>query len=171
MGNFYCYNLENKLLTKNLSLQLYRRFGQSMPTIICLGSDKVLSDMVGVLVGDKLKQLGIKTFVFGDSCHTVELKNLEFLLSKIQNKNILYIDSGISKNKGNIFFCPDGIRLKNGKKYSGASICAGTIYLENNKIMLANTSYRNIVKYVEIIVQSIINYANFITQLNKYSKF
>ena len=162
MNKIYCYDLNYKFLTSSLSAKLLKRFGRDIPTVVCLGSDKVLSDMIGVLVADKLKNLNINTYVFGGSDFVVSTKNIDYLLSKISSKNILFVDSAISKTKNNIFFNCEGIKLKNNKFYQGASICAGTIFFNDNKIQLAEVGIKQVNEYVDNIVLSITDYLSYL---------
>lgn len=156
-----CLNKDDRFLTSTLAAKLLKRFGGTPPTIICLGSDKVLSDMVGVLVADRLKQAGVKTYVYGGSNFVVTTKNIDYLLKKIGTNNILFVDSAVATQCNNIYFNCNGIKLKNNKIYDGASICAGTIFLKNNKLQLAGTPLKQVLDYVNKIVLAITDYFSF----------
>lgn len=162
MNSLNTFNINDRFLTSNLSTKLLKRFGSNVPIIICLGSDKVLSDMVGIFVADKLKKLNIKTKVFGGSDFVITNKNLDILLKKIDNKNLLFIDSAISNKKNIIYFNNNGIRLKNNKFYSGASISASTVFFSSGKIQLANIAYKKVKNYADNIVLAITDYLSYI---------
>ena len=162
MEKISCFDTNYRFITSSLSAKLLKKFGNNIPTIVCLGSDKVLSDMVGILVADKLKKLNIKTYVYGGSDFVITTKNLDCLLSKINCSNILFIDSAICKEKNNIYYNPKGIKLKNNKFYDGASIGAGTIFLKKDKIKLADIGLKEIINFVNIIVLSITDYLSFV---------
>lgn len=164
MNNICSFDLNYRFLTSSLSAKLLKKFGSNVPTIVCLGSDKVLSDIVGVLVADKLKNLNINTYVFGGSNFVVTTKNIDILIKNINSKNILFVDSAICKSNNQIFFNEQGIKLKNNKFYSGASICAGTIFIKNNKLQLAGTSFKQITAFVDSIVLAITDYLSYLPQ-------
>lgn len=158
-------DIKSKFVTYDLSSKLLKRFGRSIPTIICLGSDKVLSDMVGVFVADKLKKACVSAKVFGGTELPITKNNLDVLLEKIDNKNILFVDSSISDKQDAITFCKTGITLHGGDFYSGASINAGTISKNGQKLMFANTSYKKIMQFVEVISTSILDFVDYVKLL------
>ncbi|MGN1221958.1 MAG: DUF1256 domain-containing protein [Christensenellales bacterium] len=162
MQNLLKYDISDKFLTSSLSADLLKRFGKDVPTIVCLGSDKVLSDMVGILVADKLKKLKVNTLVFGGSDFVVTSKNIDCLLNKINSNNILFIDSAITQTKNHVFFNNKGIKLKNNKFYKGASICAGTIFYKDNKIQLANIGLKQVNSFAKNIILSITDYLSYL---------
>ena len=162
MQNILKYEIGDRFLTSSLSANLLKRFGKNVPIIVCLGSDKVLSDMIGVLVADKLKKLDVKAFVYGGSDFVITNKNIDYLLNKINSKNILFVDSSITQQKNNIIFNNTGIKLKNNKFYHGASICAGTIFVKNNQLQLACIGLKQICTFVNNIVLSITDYLSFV---------
>lgn len=162
MENLFKYDICDKFLTSRLSANLLKRFGKNVPTIVCVGSDKVLSDMVGVLVADKLKKLNICTHIYGGSDFVVTSKNLDCLLNKIGTTNILFVDSAITKTKNCVFFNNKGIKLKNNKFYGGASICAGTIFYKDNKIQLANIGLKQVNNFANNIILSITDYLSYL---------
>ena len=166
MNNICKFNLKNNFSSRDLSCCLLKKFGKNMPIVVCLGSDKVLSDMVGVLVADKLKQKNIPLKVFGGSKLPIGGNNLDFLLKNLSSKNILFVDSVLTNFVGNVYFSPKGITLKNGRQYAGASIGAGTIFLKNNRVLLAQTSYVEVLMFANTIVDAICNYVYFAKLLN-----
>ncbi|MGN1212595.1 MAG: DUF1256 domain-containing protein [Christensenellales bacterium] len=162
MQHLFQYDIGNRFLTSSLSANLLKRFGKNVPTIVCVGSDKVLSDMVGVLVADKLKKLDVNTRVYGGSDFVITSKNIDYLLNKIGTTNILFVDSAITKTKNRVFFNNKGIKLKNNKFYKGASICAGTIFYKDNKIQLASVGLKEVNNFANNIILSITDYLSFL---------
>lgn len=162
------FNISEKFLTYDLSNKLLNKFGTSIPVVICLGSDKVLSDMVGVFVADILREKGFEGKVFGGTDFPITTKNLNCLLHKISDKQVLYVDSCICATNGKVIFDPSGIILHNGLKLNGASIKAGTVKIKNGKMLLANTRYNFIKKLANMLSKAILDYAECVKLLKKY---
>lgn len=159
------YDFKQKFLKNDLSSNLLKKFGTKVPVVVCLGSDKVLSDMVGVLVAENLKENNASTFVFGGLDRQIMAKNVERIVEKFPNKNILFVDSGMSKNQ--IVFDPKGIRLNCGKFFNGASITAGTISKSNGKFLLATTSAKTVFYMAKKISDAILEYLGYVELLKK----
>lgn len=159
------YDFKQKFLKNDLSSNLLKKFGTKVPVVVCLGSDKVLSDMVGVLVAENLKENNASTFVFGGLDRQIMAKNVERIVEKFPNKNILFVDSGMSKNQ--IVFDPNGIRLNCGKFFNGASITAGTISKSNGKFLLATTSAKTVFYMAKKISDAILEYLGYVELLKK----
>ena len=157
------YNYKHKFLESDLSSNLLKRFGTKVPVVVCLGSDKVLSDMVGVLVAESLKKNKANTFVFGGLDRQIMAHNVESIVKRFPNKNILFVDSGMSKNE--ILFDPNGIMLNCGKFFEGASITAGTILQSNGKLLLATTPAQTIFFMAKKISEAILEYLSFVELL------
>ena len=162
MQHLFKYDIGNRFLTSSLSANLLKRFGKNVPTIVCVGSDNVLSDMAGVLVADKLKKLDVNTRVYGGSDFVITTKNIDCLLNKIGTTNILFVDSAITKTKNCVIFNNKGIKFKNNKFYKGASICAGTIFYKDNKIQLAGVGLKEVNNFANNIILSITDYLSFL---------
>ena len=56
MNNKLYIDINSKLNTYDISSILLKNFGTQKPIIVCVGSDKVLSDMTGVFVAEILKK-------------------------------------------------------------------------------------------------------------------
>ena len=50
------YNVESKTICHDLSSDILKTYGKNLPIIVCLGTDRVLSDMVGIFVAEILKK-------------------------------------------------------------------------------------------------------------------
>lgn len=70
-------------------------------TFVCIGTNRIISDSFGPRVGKKLKQVFYKNEninVYGTMENPIHLKNVEYFLKKIENKNqIILIDSAIGR--------------------------------------------------------------------------
>ena len=164
----YRYDFKQRFLKNDLSSNLLKKFGTKMPVVVCLGSDKVLSDMVGVLVAENLKKNKVRAFVFGGFDRQIMAKDVESIVKKFPQKNILFVDSGMSKNQ--IVFDPNGIRLNCGKFFEGASITAGTILKSNGKFLLATTPAKTVFYMAKKISDAILEYFWFVELLKKWYK-
>lgn len=162
------YDFKQKFLTSDLSSDLLKKFGTKVPVVVCLGSDKVLSDMVGVLVAENLKKNKANTFVLGGLDRQIMASNVESIIKKFPNKNVLFVDSGMLKNQ--IVFDPNGIRLNCGKFFEGASITAGTILKSNGKFLFATTPAKNVFYMAKKISDAILEYLWYVELLKKWQK-
>ena len=52
----YCFSLENSFLQNGLVSCLEEMYNQAMPVIVCVGTDGVVGDSLGPLVGSFLKE-------------------------------------------------------------------------------------------------------------------
>ena len=72
-------------------------------TFVCIGTNRIISDSFGPRVGKKLKQVFYKNEninVYGTMENPIHLKNVEYFLKKIENKNqIILIDSAIGRKE------------------------------------------------------------------------
>ncbi|MBQ8430769.1 MAG: DUF1256 domain-containing protein, partial [Clostridia bacterium] len=122
--NINVYDLTEKNVELNISAELLKIFKNKMPVVLCLGNDKVLSDSVGVLVAEKLRETGYNNYVFGGFCNPLNKDNLMCILKKFPNQNFLFIDSSLSDFKNKIVLNKKQIKLSNGKVFNGVSLCA-----------------------------------------------
>ena len=86
-------------------------------TFVCIGTNRIISDSFGPRVGKKLKQVFYKNEninVYGTMKNPIHLKNVEYFLKKIENKNqIILIDSAIGRKEdiGNTYVNRGGIEI------------------------------------------------------------
>ena len=157
-------DINSKFSTYEISSILLKNFGRQKPIIVCVGSDKVLSDITGVFVADILKKRHIDTVVFGGSKRTVNTKICKYLAKYIDLSKILFVDSGALYESEKIlvspyFLCNDGTKIE------ALSIIAGTIDRTKNKFLLANKSFLSIKKYAQKIADSICEYFSYVDLL------
>lgn len=171
MNNKIYIDINSRLNTYDISSILLKNYGTNKPVIVCVGSDKVLSDMTGVFVADILKKRNIDAFVFGGTKRAVNIKICKFLARYIDHSNILFVDSGVLQKENSILVSPYFL-CNDGTKIDALSIIAGTVDCRQDKILLANKSYLSIKKYAQIISDSICEYFSFVDLLclEKYDK-
>lgn len=86
-------------------------------TFVCIGTNRIISDSFGPRVGKKLKQVFYKNEninVYGTIENPIHLKNVEYFLKKIENKNqIILIDSAIGRKEdiGNTYVNRGGMEI------------------------------------------------------------
>ena len=86
-------------------------------TFVCIGTNRIISDSFGPRVGKKLKQVFFKNEninVYGTMENPIHLKNVEYFLKKIENKNqIILIDSAIGRKEdiGNTYVNRGGMEI------------------------------------------------------------
>lgn len=73
--------------------------GSSVPIIVCVGSDLVLGDSLGPLVGTLLRQNGVGAYVYGTLNAPITAREVDYVktyLKKIhKNSTIIAIDAGV----------------------------------------------------------------------------
>lgn len=119
---------ENHLIQELLDKLYYK----PKPIILCLGSEKVIADSLGPLVGYFLQeQYKINTFVYGSLNRAINSNNFIYyynhILLKHKNQPILVIDASL-----------------------GALEKLGTIQIKNSGIVFANNKYAKQVGDVSI---------------------
>lgn len=86
-------------------------------TFVCIGTNRIISDSFGPRVGKKLKQVFYKNEninVYGTMENPIHLKNVEYFLKKMENKNqIILIDSAIGRKEdiGNTYVNRGGMEI------------------------------------------------------------
>lgn len=155
----------NKMITYDLSSALLSKYQNHVPIIVCLGCSNVLSDMVGIFVADFLKARKLPFVILGGSQHNANKDIAKMLYNKINSQKLLFIDSGLISQKNTIVFSNQTI-LNDGTKLDSPSICCSTIEFENGKVNLAKVSYKKILKYANIIADSICEYYSYNRLLN-----
>lgn len=120
--------MSDKNIIKNLALKIANMHLNSTSPIIvmCIGSDKIVGDMLGVIVGERLKRLNItNTYVCGELNNPITQKNIKEEYLKIRtlhpNSKVLVIDSllGEIEEVGQIKMTKKGV-------YAGAEFGDGT---------------------------------------------
>lgn len=108
MKNF-CINYLSKECKIFLKTALNEIFNGQIPIVACIGTDAVVGDSLGPLVGSMLKQkLMGKTYVFGTVDEPITAKDVgilsEFLINAYPNVPVFAIDAALGKKNeiGNV---------------------------------------------------------------------
>ena len=136
------------------------------PIIMCIGSNKVLSDMVGPLVGTILRKHNIKAYVYGNLNNPITAINLKNFYAYInethKDAKILVVDSslGVFEQTGTIILKRGGIipAALNGNKIKVGDLSFLAVTLDNglrNKLLLRGAKIELITKMAQIIARSI----------------
>lgn len=156
------FDANSKFLREDISALLLKNFRTRLPIIICLGSNKILSDMVGTFVADILRERKIKTFIFGginSPTNRILAKKLSLIY---KNEQILYVDSGLICKENSIVFFNNEVNFLGNTKLSGAGIVAGTIAEKNGEIKLASQSFLDIYNLALKIADAICDYFSYV---------
>lgn len=126
---------------------------------VCIGTNKVLADSIGPLVGSYLKTKIEKNKVLGDMNNNIcSKKDLICYYPKLRNKFIIAVDSAISKQRleGEIFI-------------SNSPIIMG-LGVNKNKGAIGNVSIKAVVSNLEMNDKEYVNsIAEFIGDIIYYS--
>lgn len=75
----------------------------NIPIIVCVGSDLVLGDSLGPLVGTLLKKKNIKTYIYGNLNFPITAKEVEYAKNYIkimhENSFIIAIDAAVGEEE------------------------------------------------------------------------
>ena len=104
MNREYIFNTFNNYILDGISEGLNTLNQNSRtPVILCIGSDLVIGDCLGPLVGTFLKNSGIKSFIYGTLNATVTAKEIEYADFYIKSLHpesfIIAIDAGVGKEE------------------------------------------------------------------------
>lgn len=161
---------QNLILNKSLSKLVYAlsdklcQFNKK-PIILCLGSDKVIADSLGPIVGELLKtKYNINTPVFGSLNRTISSSNIneyyEHINKTFQNSSLLVIDAEIGKLEeyGNIKIKEGGITPFHNNFYKpigDISITGVVLGVYYQKLLLHNTKLNFIYEMAKKIAQMV----------------
>ena len=97
---------EEKL--KEIAYAIYDNLSRNKkPVFMCIGSDKVVADSLGPMVGEMLKKkYEIPAYIYGTLDYNINAHNLNVCYNYIStmhaDRQIVVIDAGISENAGEI---------------------------------------------------------------------
>ena len=100
----WSYNFFNVSAIKGIAEGLNKiNFFNKEPIVLCIGSDLVLGDSLGPLVGTLVKQMGCNFYVYGTLNSTVTAKEMIYVknyLSKLHpNSFLIVVDAAIGEEK------------------------------------------------------------------------
>lgn len=140
--------LESERAKKEFAMMLASKMDDSIPTFVCIGSDRVVSDMVAPLVAEMLVKNRIEAYVYGRLNNPIVSSNLNSAMRYIEGKHkdskIIVIDAGvgnlsdIGSVKLNSCGCvPAGVYGANVRVYGDISIMpiVSTIGLQNKMFL------------------------------------
>lgn len=164
---------KTNILTKEHTSLVYEIVGHLCectykPVIMCLGTDKVIADSLGPIVGNLLTtKYNINTYVYGKLKRTVNAININTYYDHIKSTHskhkILVVDASLGKESkiGSINVSRGGVVPYNSallKKIGDINIT--TVVLKNNfcnKQLMTSTKLSFIYQKAEIIARAIYN--------------
>ena len=163
------FNVDDKLAPNDISCDILKNYGREKPVLICLGTSKVLADMVGVFVADILKERGADIFIFGGSKRNIDKQMAKYISKQFDATRLLFVDSGILASGDKIAMSPI-LKLNNGGVIKSTSIIAGTVQMQNGKINLTSKTLNEVLHFAQVIADGICDYLSYLELLEKVEK-
>ena len=179
--NIFCKENQKSHNLEELQVLLGRVLGEQIPVVVCIGTDAVVGDSLGPLVGSMLKdRLKGKTYVFGTVESPITAKEVPFVADFVKNVYpdvpVLAIDAalGSSEEIGSIKItkCPikPGLGVdKNLGEIGTASIIGVVEEKQKGKHFLNSVRLSIVYKQAIIIATAIERYINNCTFLDERS--
>ena len=107
----YAYREFSKIL-RNLINKNYKKEKYDIISIICIGTDRVIGDSLGPMVGYKLNNIAYpNVYVYGTLSSPVHAKNLNQYIDKLKNTFVIAVDAsvGIDEHIGYVIIEEGGI--------------------------------------------------------------
>lgn len=100
MQNSYSFNIFNKYSSNGISHAITEFNAENkQPVLICVGSDLVLGDSLGPLVGTLLKESGVNSFIYGTLSSPVTAKEVnlakDYVIKTHPNSLTIAIDAAV----------------------------------------------------------------------------
>lgn len=125
--------LESERAKKEFAMMLASKMDDSIPIFVCIGSDRVVSDMIAPMVAEMLVKNRVEAYVYGRLNNPIVSSNLNSAMRYIEGKHkdnkIIVIDAGvgnlsdIGSVKLNSCGCiPAGVYGANARVYGDISI-------------------------------------------------
>lgn len=152
--NLVAISLTNELL-----------LAREKPVFLCVGSDKVVGDCLGVLVGELLKtKYKINGFIYGDLDNSVNAKNLKETIKKIKNNHpkspIVLIDAilGEVDEVGQIKFYKSGA-------IPGGEFNSGTMVGDYSILAVVNAKGMDSLNFIKSVrLKTVVGMAEFVAE-------
>jgi len=138
---------------------------RSIPVIVCLGTDKVLADALGAIVGSLLNKQGLSTFVYGNLERPITLANINYCLKFVRAMHpispIWVIDSATSyDNRFGVITISDEFNPFVNTKFVDACKVEANLFItatvsQAEKRVLFGARLRVIVQIAEVITQAL----------------
>lgn len=96
------FSVENKFAREGIARFLKETFKDELPVLVCIGTDAVIGDSLGPLVGSFLdEKLNGKAYVYGSFLSPITAKEIEPLVRFIKrvhpDRKVLAIDAAVGK--------------------------------------------------------------------------
>ena len=103
MVNEYTFTLTNDFTPCGITQSIKEfNLNNDMPIIVCIGSDLILGDSLGPLVGTMLKKRKTRAYIYGTLNFPVTAKEIEYARTYIKsmhpNSKIIAIDAGVGNS-------------------------------------------------------------------------
>ncbi len=100
----YSFNVFNKFCNNGIEQTLKELNPKNLkPIIVCIGSDLILGDSLGPLIGTFLKNKGVSAFVYGTLNCPITAKEVEYARTYLKelhpNSLIIAIDAAVGKSE------------------------------------------------------------------------
>lgn len=116
MNGNYNFNMFNEYTPDIICQSLKEIVRENLPVFVCVGSDLIVGDSLGPIIGSLLKQKGCRAYVYGTLNSPVTAKEIFYIkeyLTKIHKKaKIIAIDAALGQEEeiGNIKIYEKGIK-------------------------------------------------------------
>lgn len=167
----YTFNIESQLLQEGIINSLSNLYCQKMPVIVCVGTDGVVGDCLGPLVGTMLKEKNLPAFIYGELFNPITAMQIESIKEFIQkthpDSKVLVIDAAVGEQEeiGLIKITSQGIKPGLGAKKDlpilGDISIVGVVAKKGKVADLKSVRLRTIYKMAQEIALAIEKYIVF----------
>ena len=167
----FAFSIESQLLQEGIINSLSSLYSQKMPVIVCVGTDGVVGDCLGPLVGTMLKQKNLPAFIYGELFNPITAMQIESIKQFIQkthpDSKVLVIDAAVGEQEeiGLIKITSQGIKPGLGAKKDlpilGDISIVGVVAKKGKVADLKSVRLRTIYKMAQEIALAIEKYIVF----------
>ena len=167
----YTFNIESQLLQEGIINSLSNLYSQKMPVIVCVGTDGVVGDCLGPLVGTMLKEKNLPAFIYGELFNPITAVQIvgikEFIKKTHPDSKVLVIDAAVGEQEeiGLIKITSQGIKPGLGAKKDlpilGDISIVGVVAKKGKVADLKSVRLRTIYKMAQEIAIAIEKYIVF----------
>ena len=167
----YTFNIESQLLQEGIINSLSNLYSQKMPVIVCVGTDGVVGDCLGPLVGTMLKEKNLPAFIYGELFNPITAVQIvgikEFIKKTHPDSKVLVIDAAVGEQEeiGLIKITSQGIKPGLGAKKDlpilGDISIVGVVAKKGKVADLKSVRLRTIYKMAQEIALAIEKYIVF----------
>lgn len=165
-----------KITPQKIADALGKFYDYYVPVIICVGTDAAIGDTLGPLVGTKLKELDLSTYVYGHLGKTVtagEIAGIKNFIKKVHPlSKTLVVDAAVGREEdvGKIKVSSNGIYPGLGANKNLPFLGDGSIigivskHSKNNEAFMNLTRFSPIYEMAETIANGIYEYVSICKQ-------